>query len=112
MPRSENSINEFTYWKYPARKIYKAVSEPNLQTVHIMETKILQKSNSFHDLCNSKRPFKPCVKPFMGKIVTWLYVTRAQCRKINFTKTHNDLINTFGMSLRKNCYLIIISVYY
>ncbi|KAF0710917.1 Uncharacterized protein FWK35_00034844, partial [Aphis craccivora] len=95
MLRKENNINEFTYWKYPARKIYRAVSEPNLQTVHIMETSTLQKSNSFHDLFNPKCPFKPYVKPFTGKIITWLYVTRAQCHRINFTKTDNDLINTF-----------------
>lgn len=102
MQRKENNINELTYWKYPARKIYRAVSEPNLQTVHIMETTTLQKSNSFHDLFNPKCPFKPYVKPFTGKIITWLYVTRAQCHRINFTKTDNDLINAFGMSLHKN----------
>jgi len=96
---SENKINELTYWKYPARKIYRAVSEPNLRTVHILGTKVLRKSNSFHDLCNFKQPFKPYGKPFLGKLLNWQYVTRAQCHRINFTKTDKDLINTFGTAL-------------
>lgn len=106
--QNENNINEFTYWKYPVRKIHRAVSEPNLQTTRILGTTILQKSNSFHDLCNFKRQYKPYVKPFVGKLVTWLYVTRAQCHNINFTKTDKDLINTFGMSLRKNYNILFV----
>lgn len=91
--------NYFLYWKYPVREMGRAVSEPNLQTVCILRTKILQKSNSFHDLNNLEQRFKPLVQPFETKIVTWLYVTKAQCYDISFTKTDNDLINTIGTSI-------------
>jgi hypothetical protein len=91
--------NYLLYWKYPVREMDRAVSEPNLQTAYILGTKILQKSNSFHDLHNFKQRFKPLVQPFKPKIVTWLYVTKAQCYSISFTKTDNDLINTIGTSI-------------
>lgn len=45
---------ELSYCKYPARKILRAVSEPNLQTVQVLGTTFLRKSNSFHELCGTE----------------------------------------------------------
>jgi len=94
---NERGENELLYWKYPAHKMYRAISEPNLQTINVLGTRVLQKSNSFHELNNFKRlqPEPLVVKPFKPKNLTWLYVTRAQCYRINFTKTDEDLLSVF-----------------
>lgn len=90
---------KFSYWKYQARKMNRAVSEPNIQTIHILGTIILQKSNSFHNLCNFKQRLRPSVESFKPKLINWLYVTKAHCFNIVFTKTDSDLVTVFGTFL-------------
>ncbi|VVC31672.1 Flagellar C1a complex subunit C1a-32 [Cinara cedri] len=90
------TANELSFWKYPARRISRAVSEPCLQTVRVLETTILQKNDSFHELreINSVDKRTPA-ESFKPKIMTWLYVTRVQCSGINYTKTDDDLLEMF-----------------
>lgn len=99
---------QLTYWDYQARRMNRAVTEPNIQTIRILGTDILQKSNSFHELHNFKQQPNPPAELFKPKLVTWLYVTKAQCYYINFTRTDTDLIKVFGMSLTRNLHIIII----
>lgn len=99
---NKQTENELSYWKYPARKMGRAVSEPSIQTIYTSGTISLQKSNSFHDLCNFKQQFRPSVDSFKPKPITWLYVTKAQCYSINSTKTDKDLIQVFRAWRRYN----------
>lgn len=92
--------NELHYWKYPCRQIGRAVSEPNLQKVHVMGTKILQKSNSFHELHNNsqQRNKRNSVDSFEPKLLTWKYVSEAQCYDINFAVSDKNLLTFFCTS--------------
>lgn len=92
--------NELSYWKYPARKMNRAVSEPNLHRTFILGTRVLQnKSNSFHNLTNFKQHLPVAAESFKPKLITWLYVTKGQCISINFTKTDSDLLKVFSKFL-------------